>query len=142
MYELQYVLAPTITETDLVQEKEKMVSAIQKHHGTVVREEMTTKKKLAYEMKQAKMGWYGSIQFEAAKSSVASIQRDLAFFPSRLRCIITHYVEQQRRIPPLAPLPARVAPEPGQAGGIVEKKEVNLDELDQTLEKMLQDQSV
>ena len=142
MYELNYILAPHITEEEIQVQKEAVSSLIQKNEGAIVKHEVLGKRKLVYSVGQAKMGWYGFLQFDAPGAAISVLEREFTLFQNGLRFLITRFVEQRKR-PHLGSLGTQKAKEshtPDFKEG--EKKEVNLTELDQKIEKILQEETV
>jgi small subunit ribosomal protein S6 len=57
-YESMVIIIPSISEDDAVQENEKLLSFIEKNGGEIVKTEKWGKRKLSYEIKKYKEGYY------------------------------------------------------------------------------------
>lgn len=57
-YESMVIIIPSISEDDAAQENEKLLSFIKKNGGEIVKTENWGKRKLAYEIKKHKEGYY------------------------------------------------------------------------------------
>jgi ribosomal protein S6 len=102
IYEVGYLLIPTISEEQLPGEVEKIKAVISKNNGTFISDEMPKLRNLAYTMRKSVGGGYnkyekayfGWVKFETEISSVPEIQKEINKNESILRSIIITTVRE------------------------------------------------
>ena len=84
-YELALVVSAKIEDDARAAVVEKAKEYITRAGGTVTEGEETGKKKLAYEIQKMSEAYYYFIQFEAASSAPAEVERDVRIMDHVLR---------------------------------------------------------
>ncbi len=84
-YELALVVSAKIEDDARAAVVEKAKEYITRAGGTVTEVEETGKKKLAYEIQKMSEAYYYFIQFEAASSAPAEVERDVRIMDHVLR---------------------------------------------------------
>ncbi len=87
-YETVFILEPTLDETAVAQEVEKVTNLIRDLNGEVISTEPSTKRKLAYEIKGNREGYFTLIRFKCDPKSIGEIDRIYKLNERVLRYII------------------------------------------------------
>ena len=87
-YELALVVSAKIEDDARTATVEKAKEYITRAGGTVTEVEETGKKKLAYEIQKMSEGYYYFIQFEAAGTVPAAVERDVRIMDNVLRFLV------------------------------------------------------
>jgi small subunit ribosomal protein S6 len=91
-YETVFILDPNLDETQVKDEIGKIQDLISSLQGEVVGVEPAGKRKLTYEIKGNKEGYYTLITFKCEPSSIAEIERSYKLNENVLRHVIVHWV--------------------------------------------------
>jgi len=134
VYELGYLLVPTIAEEQVAGEVETIKAVIEKHEGSFITEDFPKLRPLAYEMAKATngerkrfdTGYFGWIKFETSPSLVPQIKSDLDRNAHILRFMIINTVRENTLVGQKMAFKASDA----------EKKEVKADEKPMTEEEL------
>jgi len=78
-YELLIILNPDISEEDLENMVEKITQSIKKEGGEIGGVDKWGKRRLAYEIKRSKKGFYLLVQFSCEPQRIKEIERGLKF---------------------------------------------------------------
>ena len=87
-YELALVVSAKIEDDARTATVEKAKEYITRAGGTVTEVEDWGKKKLAYEIQKMSEGYYYFIQFEAAATTPAAVERDVRIMDNVLRFLV------------------------------------------------------
>lgn len=87
-YETLFILDPDISEEDLDSELEKIKGYIEKTNGNIVELDKWGMRKLAYEIKKKRQGFYVLMKFVADPSSVQDVNSSFKLDQKILRHII------------------------------------------------------
>lgn len=74
-YESIFILRSSLSEEEAAGVQEKMKGALEKLGGSVIKAENWGKKKLAYEIKHDRRGFFTLLQFEASGNVVSELER-------------------------------------------------------------------
>lgn len=149
-YELILLLTPTIADEALPQAVDKVKKLLTDNSASITKDEPLGRRKLAYEIKKQRQGIYHVLRFDAPTDAANVVERALRLSPEVLRHMlivarvrtpedlereqaIRAKIEARRRAAAAAagaPKPA-AKPEPEQ--------KVSLKELDEKLEKILEE---
>src|SRR3954466_12579344 len=102
VYEVGYLLIPTIPEEQLATEVESIKSLIEKHDGVFITEDFPKLRPLAYQMKKTTGGsnskynqaYFGWIKFEVISGALQVITKDIEKNPHILRYMIINTVRE------------------------------------------------
>jgi small subunit ribosomal protein S6 len=100
MYELVYIVRPTVDEQTLAALKEKIEKFIANGSGTISQRDDWGKRTLAYPISKFTEGYYTILQFEMPTSGVRDLERSLGLTEEVLRYLVV------RQEPVAAPTPA------------------------------------
>ncbi len=131
IYEITYLLKPTLSKEELIKTKEKVKDEVLQEGGLLVSEEEPRKVRLGYEIKDFKEAFLGVIRFSAKPQVSLNIENRIKRIESVLRFLIERnelYEKRMRKI--------------DKKEGILQeekdkKVEINLAELDQKLKEVL-----
>jgi len=84
-YEGIFIFKPDLEEKDLEQEYSKIEDAINKHEGKVEKSEKWGKKRLAYEIKKSRDGFFLYMDFKAMPKSIEPLTKFLKLNNNILR---------------------------------------------------------
>ena len=87
-YELALVVSAKIEDDARTATVEKAKEYITRAGGTVIEVEETGQKKLAYDIQKMSEGYYYFIQFEAAATTPAAVERDVRIMDNVLRFLV------------------------------------------------------
>ena len=73
-YELTYILAPTLTSDQVLQQTSGVESFIQSKEGVIVKSEKTGAQVLAYPVKKHRSGYFVMSEFQAAEGTISDIK--------------------------------------------------------------------
>jgi len=94
-YETIFILDPTLDETQVKEEVNKVESLIGGLEGEVIGTEPGGKRKLAYEIEGNREGYYTMISFKLDPSSLSELERGYKLNERVLRYIIVHAVQKK-----------------------------------------------
>jgi ribosomal protein S6 len=145
VYEIGYLLIPTIAEEQLAGEVQTIKSLIEKHEGVFITEDFPKLRPLAYQMKKTTGGtnakynqaYFGWVKFEVNANAVPLITKDIDRNTSILRYMIintvrenTMYTQKAAYKPSEAGTGDAVAPEEA-------KEKMSEEEIDKTIENLV-----
>ncbi|MFA6027371.1 MAG: 30S ribosomal protein S6 [Patescibacteria group bacterium] len=87
-YELLFIIPGSINEGDVASSKEKVLSLLNKQGAKITREEEWERRKLGYKIKQETYGYYKLYEFDAEKSIIMELNKQLRLLPEVLRFIL------------------------------------------------------
>lgn len=144
IYEVGYLLLPTISEEELPREVTAIKDILDKEGVTLIREEFPKFRALSYAMQKRVQGayvthtnaYFGWIKFEAAALSARRIEQALQHYDKLLRFLLIKTVREETMNVPRLPRTARgerkEAPKGAPASAPVSETE-----LDKSLEKLI-----
>lgn len=152
LYELGYLLVPTLAEESLVDEVNKIRSYLEKDGGLIISDGHPEMKKLAYEIaergvasKKAKFSdaFFGWLRFQTSAESIHEIKDDLEKDAKVLRFLI---IKPSKDNPVLRSAVASVAPMSSVTKDISVKREkkkvMTEEELDQEIDQLLEKETI
>ncbi len=106
VYELGYLLVPSIAEEKVTGEVETIKSALEKYQASIISEDFPKLQPLAYQMLKVvgsnrnkyDNGYFGWIKFEVVSGSVPLLKADLDKNASILRFMIIHTVRENTMV--------------------------------------------
>ncbi len=145
VYEIGYLLLPTIPEEHLEAEVAKIKAVVESHEGALIAEDFPKLKTLAYTMRKVigaqnpkfDKGYFGWVKFESPQSLIPAIQIELDKNPSILRHMVVNTVRENTMY---TQKPAFRAAAPGAGVGDLkpeEKAKMNEEEIDKTIENLV-----
>ena len=105
-YETIFILDPTLEETQVKEEVDKVESLIGDLGGEVIGTEVGGKRKLAYEIDGNREGHYTMISFKLDPSSLGELERGYKLNEKVLRHIIVHAVQKKSGVVDQDEIPA------------------------------------
>lgn len=136
IYELAYLLPPSIREEEVLTHTAKLTNAIEEHKGLVKHAETPKKRRLAYPVEKQTIAYFGWTTFSAPPEAIKAIEKQIkAQSPLRSMLIEEEPMPEPRRMPLAGRRPAGV----GRVMRQPEKPEEKLDleALDKKLEEIL-----
>ena len=97
-YETVFILDPNLDESQVKDEVTKVESVITNMEGEITSVEPGGKRKLTYEIKGHKEGYYTLITFRSKPSSIAEIERAYKLNETILRHVIVHCVQKKTAV--------------------------------------------
>jgi small subunit ribosomal protein S6 len=88
MYELVYIVRPTVDEQTLAALKEKIENFIAHGNGTISQRDDWGKRSLAYPISKFTEGYYTVLQFEMPSTAVRDLERSLGLTEEVLRYLV------------------------------------------------------
>jgi ribosomal protein S6 len=145
IYELGYILVPTIAEEQVASEVEPIKSLIEKHGGAFISDEFPKLRQLAYTMVKAigsqkhrhDKGYFGWIKFEIASSETSVLKAAFDKNDHMLRFMIIETVRENTMVTQKVMFKPTDAPK---AEGETEgepKEPVSEEELDKTIDNLV-----
>lgn len=144
VYELGYILVPTIAEENVAAEVESIKGLIEKHGGSFISEDFPKLRDLAYTMVKSigsakhrhDKGYFGWVKFETETSSVPKLNEAFAKNDNILRSMIIETVRENTMVTQkMVFKPTDGAkPEDGEAEV---KEPVSEEELDKTIDNLV-----
>lgn len=103
IYEVGYLLAPTISEEDLPREVTSLKDILEKEKATVIADEFPKFRPLAYEMRRTISGkhedfnnaYFGWVKFETGSASARRIEEELKRNEKVIRFLLIRTVREQ-----------------------------------------------
>ncbi len=92
-YEIMYILAPTLDEAGIKQERANLEGIITSNGGKIVKETIWGLKDFAYPIKKHKQGYYIVIDVEASPKAIAEFNRLAKINKAELRHMILNLEE-------------------------------------------------
>jgi small subunit ribosomal protein S6 len=141
-YELLYLVSNKYTEDELKPIIEKVNRAINKRGGKITLMEEWGSKRLAYPIKHFSHGYYVLVEFDLEGKNVVDVDRDLRMMSEILRHqIVSKKVKTEEEIKKEQEISRKIAAKQSQEKEEQKdktKEKVNLEELDEKLEKILE----
>lgn len=141
LYEILYIIPAKFSEEELQPIIDKVTSLIKKGGGETIFTNNLGKKKLGYPIKQIKQGYYILEEFKLKPSALKKLKADLKLLPEVLKHIILKIKISSQEKPSLRPISVEK-----KRGKIKiekeEKKKVSLEDLDERLDKILEDDMI
>ena len=94
-YETMFIIKPTLTEEEMVQQIDLVKTNIEKNDGEIVATENIGSKQLAYEIQKNKRGYYYLIYFKSPTSSILELERNYKINENILRFIFIKYENKE-----------------------------------------------
>ncbi|MHB8433522.1 MAG: 30S ribosomal protein S6 [Candidatus Tyrphobacter sp.] len=93
-YEVTYILRPSLEETEIDERSNAIAEIIRAQGGQVVSVEKLGKKRLAYEIADAREGSYVAMQFNASPAAAKELERQLRLHEDVLRELLIRLDKQ------------------------------------------------
>lgn len=145
VYEIGYLLLPTIAEEQVASEVQTIKAAIERVQGEFITEDFPKLRPLAYTMAKAVSGqrsksdkaYFGWIKFETTSSHIPDIKSELDKNPNILRFIIINTVRENTLVAQKLTFksPGDVGDKPKAADGSEPK--ISQEELDKTIDNLV-----
>ncbi|MES2437311.1 MAG: 30S ribosomal protein S6 [Patescibacteria group bacterium] len=147
VYEIGYLLVPTIAEENLPQEVQAIKASIESRQGTFITEDFPTLRPLAYEMvkvvgsKRSKYSeaYFGWIKFEATSHAIPLIKEDLDKMETLIRFMTINTVRENTMVAQKVLFKPTDAPEgvEGEAKDDAEAPKVEGEDIDKTIDNLV-----
>ena len=146
VYEVGYLLLPTIPEEHLATEVQNIKSIIEKHEGSFITEDFPKLRPLAYTMKKSATGqnlrftnaYFGWIKFEVSSGSIPAIQAALEKNENVLRSMVIGTVKENTLYTQrVAYRPAEEGETPAVVIDEAPKEKMSEEEIDKTIENLV-----
>lgn len=148
-YELMVLLSPQIVDSDLPAALDKVKQLLGERGAAISKDESLGRRKLAYVIKKARQGSYHLFQFDADTQAVEPLERALRLHADVLRHLLIirkvrtpEQIEREEAIHAKIEAKRRaaaVAAQPKVELKAEPEQKVSLEELDEKLEKILED---
>jgi small subunit ribosomal protein S6 len=89
-YEITYILRPSLEDPEVEERSNAVAEIVRGQGGTVVAIERLGKKRLAYEIADAREGSYVAMQFTASPAAAKELERQLRLHEDVLRELLVH----------------------------------------------------
>lgn len=109
-YEVTYILRPSLEESEVEQRANAIGEILKNQGGEIVAIERIGKKRLAYEIKDAREGNYVVMQFKSNAAASKELERQLKLHDDVLRALIVRL--DAKMLTHMATLAAGVPPPP------------------------------
>jgi small subunit ribosomal protein S6 len=144
-YELAYFLSSSIKEDDVLDYLKKIRDELTKLDCGIVKEELPQLRKLAYEIKKEKEGYFGYMHFTGTTDTVKELNATFILSDDILRHLITEVTKSQITQIEQDLAPARKPKEASEEESIlkegaksqVEENKTDIEHLDEKLEEIL-----
>jgi small subunit ribosomal protein S6 len=93
LYELMYIVRPTLDEQALASVNDKVDSFITSAGGSIVKREEWGKRRLAYPIAKFTEGFYSVLHINLAPTAVRTLERNLQLTEDVLRYLVTRVEE-------------------------------------------------
>jgi len=110
-YEVLYIAAPDLDDEKVQDVVKKVNSLIERAGGSIERTNLWGKRKLAYEVRSQKEGYYVLQDFKFAPERIPELEAGLKITEEVMRHLIARRPEG-KVVPPVAPPPAEIVLEP------------------------------
>jgi small subunit ribosomal protein S6 len=150
VYEVGYIIVPSVSPDHVAKEVDALKAILSKNEAEIVSEEAPKMKQLAYPMLKVTgairnkfdTGYFGWIKFSATAEAVLEIKKAIDLSEKVLRhLLITTVAENTLYGAKLAPVEKTVAAVSASPSAIgekeVEKLEINQEELDKSIDKLV-----
>lgn len=97
-YELMYIVASTISDDQIPTVTDGVLKFIADFGGTVIKEELMGKKKLAYPIKKTRNGFYAGVTFEMDGAKVNDMDTKVRTAPGIIRHLIINIDDDLARM--------------------------------------------
>ena len=87
-YEVTYILRPSLEESDVDQRAAAISDIVKSQGGEVTSVEALGKKRLAYEIAEAREGYYVVMQFKSEAAASKELERQLKLHEDVLRALV------------------------------------------------------
>jgi small subunit ribosomal protein S6 len=111
-YEVTYILRPSLEETEVEERANAIAEIVKGQGGEVVSVERLGKKRLAYEIKDVREGYYVVMQFKSQAAVSKELERQLKLHDDVLREIVIRL--DAKMLTHMATLAAGQVPQPPQ----------------------------
>lgn len=78
-YEVTFIVAPTVDESEYKKITEKFGKLIKDHSGEILNTELWGSRKLAYPIERHTSGYYSLIEFKAPGTVIAKLEQELIY---------------------------------------------------------------
>jgi small subunit ribosomal protein S6 len=106
-YEITYILRPGLEDAEADERAGAIAEIVRGQGGQVVAIEKLGKKRLAYEIGNARDGFYVAMRFSSEPAAAKELERQLKLHEDVLRALLVHLDKQA-----IAQMAAAQAPEP------------------------------
>jgi small subunit ribosomal protein S6 len=135
-YELTYLIKSDLTEEEVKEFQEKIISLIQEKGGVLGKINSPLKKKLAYPIKKEGQAYLATLNFQLNPEELAGLEKKIKLKNQILRYLIltkkeAKIIPEAIKIPPIAKKRKEVIPE--------KEKKVELEEIEKKLEEILKE---
>ncbi len=96
MYELLYIIPTPFTENELPQIQEKINNLIKELGGKIETSKNLGNRKLSYDIKHIKRGFYILNTFDLAPSKIKTLNQKLKLMPEILRFLATKTIPKKK----------------------------------------------
>ncbi len=96
-YELMYIVASTVSDDQIPTVTDGVLKYISDYDGSVIKEELMGKKKLAYPIKKTRNGFYAGVTFEMPAPRVNELDTKVRTTPGIIRHLIVNIDEALER---------------------------------------------
>ena len=143
VYEIGYLLLPTIPEEHLSVEVAKIKSVIESHEGVFITEDFPKLRTLAYTMRKVQgaqnlkfdKAYFGWVKFETPQSVVSAIQIELDKNPNILRHMTINTIRENTMY--VQKPMFRTAGVVGEVAKTEDKAKMSEEEIDKTIENLV-----
>jgi small subunit ribosomal protein S6 len=111
-YEVTYILRPSLEESDVEQRSNAIAEIVKSQGGEVTAVEQLGKKRLAYEINDAREGYYVVMQFKSQPPASKELERQLKLHEDVLRGLVVRLDAKMQTH--MATLAAGAPPPPSQ----------------------------
>lgn len=114
-YEVTYILRPNLEENEVEERTSAIAASLKSNGGDVVGVEKLGKKRLAYEVRDAREGIYAVMRFRSEPDAAKELERQLGLNEDVMRALLIRLdrqaLEAEKAAPPAPPAEAASAPE-------------------------------
>lgn len=144
VYEIGYLLLPTIPEEHVAAEVVKIKAVVENKEGIFIAEDFPKLRNLAYTMRKVAgaqnlkfdKAYFGWIKFESSQNIVTAIKVELDKNPNILRHMLVSTIRENTMYTQ-KPVFRAVAPGVGEAPKTEEKEKMSEEEIDKTIENLV-----
>lgn len=94
-YETLFVTQPTLTDEETKAQIQKILDVVAAQNGEIVAVDDMGTRKLAYEVKKHKRGYYTVVYFKADGNAIAEIERNLRINENIIKFLTVKYTNQK-----------------------------------------------
>ena len=96
-YECMYILHPELQEEEINQVVEKFQNLVTEQGGIVDKVELMGKRRLAYEVKKLREGFYVLLQFQGEPKIAAELERNLKIAEQVIRYLVVRLEDKKAK---------------------------------------------